>query len=188
MDGRWRIAIDTGGTFTDCIGRDGNGRVYRQKVLSSSQLRGRVVQRTTYTSLVVEGLPDARPNLFALKIDTPDPLHGKVMEIEARQDADGNLISELDTGQLKRMLHQLGDDLIREYQFLEPLQISLLTQHRNTAPYGLKGGLPGKTGRQMRIQYDGFEELLDSSVSFEATPRERLRVETPGGGGWGTPT
>lgn len=43
MDERWKIRIDTGGTFTDCLGIDPAGRVRRVKVLSSSSLRGRVV-------------------------------------------------------------------------------------------------------------------------------------------------
>lgn len=75
-----------------------------------------------------------------------------------------------------------GDGVVREFQFLEPLTVSLLTQHRTTGPFGLSGGGSGTPGRQTRFA-GGAATHLPSSCSFEASPGERLRVETPGGGG-----
>lgn len=73
-----------------------------------------------------------------------------------------------------------GDGIVREVEFLKSLHVSLLTQHRLVAPYGLAGGKDGQCGRQT---LNG--ETLGSSASFTAQPGDRLRIETPGGGGWG---
>lgn len=74
-----------------------------------------------------------------------------------------------------------GDGLIREVEFLQALQVSLLTQHRVHPPYGLAGGEPGASGRQC---LNGRE--LPGSTAFHAQPGDRLLLETPGGGGWGS--
>lgn len=74
-----------------------------------------------------------------------------------------------------------GDGVVREIEFLRPLQVSLLTQHRVVAPYGMEGGGNGRCGRQT---LNGEE--LPGIAAFEATPGDRLVIETPGGGGWGT--
>lgn len=73
-----------------------------------------------------------------------------------------------------------GDGIVREVEFLKPLQVSLLTQHRVVAPYGMEGGACGKTGRQT---LNG--ETLPGIVAFTAKAGDRLVIETPGGGGWG---
>ncbi len=73
-----------------------------------------------------------------------------------------------------------GDGQLREYQLLGPTRVSLLTERRSNAPWGLAGGLPGKPGVN---RLDGVE--LDSKCSFEANAGQRLLIETPGGGGWG---
>ena len=78
-----------------------------------------------------------------------------------------------------------GDGLVREIEFLKPLTVSLLTQRRASGPAGLDGGGDGLAGKQERVFADGREELLPGVVSYHADPGERLRVETPGGGGWG---
>ncbi|MDF1862883.1 MAG: hydantoinase B/oxoprolinase family protein [Verrucomicrobiales bacterium] len=74
-----------------------------------------------------------------------------------------------------------GDGVIREIEFLKPLHISLLTQHRTEAPFGMAGGKDGACGAQA---LNG--EPLDGITSFDARPGDRLKIETPGGGGWGT--
>lgn len=81
---------------------------------------------------------------------------------------------------------QGGRGLIREMEFLEPLRISLLTQHRKEPPFGLRGGRPGTLGRQVLIR-NGEPSPLDGITSFDAIPGDILRIETPGGGGWGEP-
>ncbi len=82
-----------------------------------------------------------------------------------------------------------GDGVVRELEFLRPLTVSLLTQHREIAPYGMEGGAPGECGRQMLTASpaSGTPQArpLPSSVTLEVSPGDVLRIETPGGGGWG---
>jgi 5-oxoprolinase (ATP-hydrolysing) len=80
-----------------------------------------------------------------------------------------------------------GDGLIRKYKFLAPVRLSMLTQHRETAPFGLNGGKPGKPGKQMIVRLSGQEEELAPAVSRSVDANEILVVETPGGGGFGAP-
>ena len=76
-----------------------------------------------------------------------------------------------------------GDGVCREYEFLEPLTVSLLTERRSTAPFGLAGGGPGSAGRNL---CNGRE--LAGHASFDVQVGDRLRIETPGGGGYGLET
>jgi 5-oxoprolinase (ATP-hydrolysing) len=78
-----------------------------------------------------------------------------------------------------------GDGVVRECEFLQPVTVSLLTQHRTTQPYGMNGGETGTSGRQTLIRMDGTAEELASSATFLAAAGERIRIETPGGGGFG---
>lgn len=80
-----------------------------------------------------------------------------------------------------------GDGLLRDIEFTEPMTVSLLTQRRETAPRGAEGGGDGVLGRQVLIRPDGSSEVLPAVHSFEVRSGERLRIETPGGGGWGEP-
>ncbi|MDX1971751.1 MAG: hydantoinase B/oxoprolinase family protein [Candidatus Sumerlaeia bacterium] len=82
--------------------------------------------------------------------------------------------------------HHGGDGLVREYQFLTPVQVSFLGEHRSVAPYGMQGGESGTVGRQFRIKTDGTREELPGVYSGEFQDGEAFRVETPGGGAWGT--
>ncbi len=76
--------------------------------------------------------------------------------------------------------HRGGDGVIRELEALEPLRYSLITERRRHAPPGADGGGPGTRGRNL---LDG-EELPAKSIG-ELAPGQRLRIETPGGGGYG---
>ncbi len=81
--------------------------------------------------------------------------------------------------------HRGGDGVVRELYFTEPVELSVLTQHRAQQPYGLEGGEPGASGRQWVERPDGSIRQLSS---IDTTPVEaggRLVIETPGGGGWG---
>ncbi len=78
-----------------------------------------------------------------------------------------------------------GDGLIRELEFLAPQSVSLLTQRRSQGPDGMAGGGPGQPGRQTLFRFDGSTEVLASLTHFEAAVGDILRMETPGGGGWG---
>lgn len=76
-----------------------------------------------------------------------------------------------------------GDGIVREVEFLEPVQATLLSQHRVVAPYGLNGGKPGQVGRQTLIWVDGHSEELPGIFTRAMQAGERIRIETPGGGG-----
>jgi len=76
-----------------------------------------------------------------------------------------------------------GDGVVREFEFLAPLTVSLLTQHRESGPFGLDGGGDGKPGRQTLHHADGRAEVLASSASITVKAGDRLVMETPGGGG-----
>ncbi|WP_421830844.1 hydantoinase B/oxoprolinase family protein [Larkinella sp.] len=78
-----------------------------------------------------------------------------------------------------------GDGIVREIEFLEPVQATLLSQHRVEAPYGLQGGKPGQVGKQTLIEADGKETALPGIFTRPMLPGERIRIETPGGGGFG---
>ena len=65
------------------------------------------------------------------------------------------------------------------------MSLSLLTQHRVEAPYGMEGGEPGQPGRQRLVRASGEVEELASIDGREVGPGDRLILETPGGGGWG---
>jgi 5-oxoprolinase (ATP-hydrolysing) len=80
-----------------------------------------------------------------------------------------------------------GDGVIRVIEFRTSSSVSVLSQHRTTRPYGMSGGMPGKRGRQWLIREDGSKLKLGGADSIEARPGDRLRIHTPGGGGWGRP-
>ncbi|HLB04651.1 MAG TPA: hydantoinase B/oxoprolinase family protein [Gaiellaceae bacterium] len=75
-----------------------------------------------------------------------------------------------------------GDGVVREIRALEPMRVSLLTQRRALAPKGVNGGGDGLPGRNLR---NGRE--LPAFVTTDLEEGDVLRVETPGGGGWGDP-
>ena len=77
-----------------------------------------------------------------------------------------------------------GDGVVREFEFLESVTLSLLTQHRNEGPYGMKGGAAGAPGRQALLR-DGVWQELPAVVSLALQAGDRVVIETPGGGGWG---
>lgn len=79
-----------------------------------------------------------------------------------------------------------GDGLRREFEFLAPLTISLLAEHRRVAPYGMSGGQPGQCGAQWLWRRRRWQ-ALPGALSLQVHAGERLRLETPGGGAWGRP-
>lgn len=82
---------------------------------------------------------------------------------------------------------QGGDGVIREFEFLEPLTVSLLTQHRHEAPFGLHGAAPGSPGKQCLL-HDGSVTALPGCTSFLVEAHDRVLIETPGGGGYARAT
>ncbi len=73
-----------------------------------------------------------------------------------------------------------GDGIVRELEFLRPLRVSILSERRTRAPFGLAGGGPGARGRNL---LDGRD--VGGKASFDVAAGARLRIETPGGGGYG---
>jgi 5-oxoprolinase (ATP-hydrolysing) len=80
-----------------------------------------------------------------------------------------------------------GDGLVREVEFLESVHAGILSERRVFAPYGLEGGQAGARGINLLIRRDGRNISLGAKNEFVAKPGERLRILTPGGGGFGTP-
>ncbi len=78
-----------------------------------------------------------------------------------------------------------GHGIRRELEFLEILDVTLLSQHRKVAPYGLQGGEPGATGRQILMSMEGTTKKLEGISHFTAAKGDRIIIETPGGGGYG---
>jgi N-methylhydantoinase B/oxoprolinase/acetone carboxylase alpha subunit len=85
-----------------------------------------------------------------------------------------------------RGAHRGGDGIAREFEFLSPCQVTLLSDRRERGPYGLGGGLPGSPGRNSLLRSRKVIPL-PGKTSFEARAGDILRIETPGGGGFGSP-
>jgi N-methylhydantoinase B len=83
--------------------------------------------------------------------------------------------------------HPGGDGIIKEIRVLAPATASLLTERREAGPWGLAGGQPGEPGRNTLLRADGTSESLPAKGSWHLEPGDRIRLETPGGGGWGEP-
>lgn len=84
-------------------------------------------------------------------------------------------------------MHPGGDGIVRELEFLEPVEVTLISQHRLTAPYGLAGGQPGQPGQQWLIKMDGTKIALKGISAIKAQAGDRIQIETPGGGGYAPP-
>ncbi len=80
-----------------------------------------------------------------------------------------------------------GNGIIRHYRFLEPMSVTVLTQHRKIPPYGMEGGSEGSCGKQFVIRKNGETILLEGIQGIELDKMEQLIIETPGGGGYGKP-
>lgn len=73
-----------------------------------------------------------------------------------------------------------GDGVVRQYRFLADAEVSLLTERRRLAPWGLHGGEPGQCGSN---ELDGQE--IPGKLCFMAEAGQSLTIKTPGGGGYG---
>jgi N-methylhydantoinase B len=76
--------------------------------------------------------------------------------------------------------HRGGDGLLREFEFLAPAVVTLLTERRRHQPWGLQGGAAGTAGEN---RYNG--KLLPGKITLQVCAGEQITVATPGGGGWG---
>ena len=80
-----------------------------------------------------------------------------------------------------------GDGLVREYEMLRSATVTMLSERREQQPWGLQGGEAGSSGTNTLINKGGKEERLHSKFTRRLRAGDRLRIETPGGGGWGKP-
>ena len=80
-----------------------------------------------------------------------------------------------------------GDGVVRQLRFLAPLTAALLTGSRRVPPFGLAGGEPGACGRNTLERRCGTREELPGCAELQLEAGDLLRIETPGGGGYGTP-
>ena len=80
-----------------------------------------------------------------------------------------------------------GNGVIRCIRFLEPMTVGILSSRRHTQPFGLSGGLPAQPGRNQWIRADGSCHELDSRAEVAVSQGDLIQIETPGGGGYGTP-
>jgi N-methylhydantoinase B len=81
-----------------------------------------------------------------------------------------------------------GDGLVREIELLSDAQLTLICDRRKFPPYGLAGGEPGKSGTATLTDETGDTQQLPSKCSVQVNKGSRIRIETPGGGGWGKPS
>ena len=81
--------------------------------------------------------------------------------------------------------HRGGDGLVRIYEMQVPVTVTMLSTRRQTGPWGREGGEDGAPGRNVLVHPDGTEEPLPGHFSRRLPARSRLRIETPGGGGFG---
>ena len=77
-----------------------------------------------------------------------------------------------------------GEGLIREIRFMAPATGTIVSERRVQSPYGLNGGRPGAPGRNTLIR-QGASSPLPGKVTLDLEPGDVIRIETPGGGGWG---
>jgi N-methylhydantoinase B/oxoprolinase/acetone carboxylase alpha subunit len=77
-----------------------------------------------------------------------------------------------------------GQGIVREYEMLTDTAVTVLSDRRRRAPYGAQGGGPGGRGRNTLIR-GGTEQSLPGKVQLQLRAGDRLRIETPGGGGYG---
>jgi N-methylhydantoinase B len=79
-----------------------------------------------------------------------------------------------------------GDGLVREVELLTDARVTLLADRRRFRPYGLEGGEEGAAGAAWIVKAGGEEEIpLPGKCSRQVAEGDSVRIETPGGGGWG---
>ncbi|HEY4666060.1 MAG TPA: hydantoinase B/oxoprolinase family protein, partial [Anaerolineales bacterium] len=78
-----------------------------------------------------------------------------------------------------------GDGVVREIELLADSEATILSDRRRFGPYGLAGGEPGKPGANWLVTGESTEPL-PGKVNLQVLAGQRLRIETPGGGGHGS--
>ena len=83
--------------------------------------------------------------------------------------------------------HRGGDGVVRELEFLRPLTASILSERRAVPPFGLLGGGEAARGVNLWLRRDGQVVSLGGKATVQVEGGDRLRILTPGGGGYGAP-
>ncbi|MGC1448734.1 MAG: hydantoinase B/oxoprolinase family protein [Candidatus Sulfotelmatobacter sp.] len=78
-----------------------------------------------------------------------------------------------------------GDGIVREIEVLTDCEVTLLADRRTRGPWGLSGGADGAPGKTFITRQDGSVETMPAKFSTRLRRGERIKIETPGGGGWG---
>lgn len=81
--------------------------------------------------------------------------------------------------------HRGGDGVVREIEVLSEAEVTLLSDRRKHGPYGLQGAAEGAHGSAQIIRQNGSVETLPGKFNVRLRPGERIRIQSPGGGGWG---
>ncbi|MFZ0419654.1 MAG: hydantoinase B/oxoprolinase family protein [Candidatus Sulfotelmatobacter sp.] len=82
--------------------------------------------------------------------------------------------------------HRGGDGIVREIEVLTDCEVTLLSERRVLAPWGLNGGNDGSSGKTSVIRNAGSVETMPGKFSTRLRRGDRIRIESPGGGGWGS--
>jgi N-methylhydantoinase B len=81
-----------------------------------------------------------------------------------------------------------GDGIVREIEVLTDCEVTLLADRRQLGPWGLAGGSDGAPGKAEIVRGNGVVESMPGKFSTRLCAGERIRIESPGGGGWGRTT
>lgn len=84
-------------------------------------------------------------------------------------------------------LHPGGEGIIRDIEFCLPIKVSILSERRAFAPYGLEGGEDAKRGQNLWVKKTGRTINLGGKNTAMMDAGDRIVVMSPGGGGWGKP-
>lgn len=124
-----------------------------------------------------DGCSGIHTHMTNTRITDPEILEHRypvmLREFSLRNDSGGN-------GEYKG-----GDGIIRDIEFLSKLNVTILSERRVFKPYGMKGGEQGKRGQNLFISANGLRTDLGGKNEISASPGDRIRILTPGGGGWG---
>ncbi|OAQ21981.1 Hydantoinase B/oxoprolinase, partial [Linnemannia elongata AG-77] len=82
-------------------------------------------------------------------------------------------------------LHPGGEGLVRDIEFLEPMEVSILSERRVFQPYGMAGGGPGASGKNLWTETIFRTVNLSGKNTAHVKAGDRLLICTPGGGAWG---
>src|SRR5438034_9888650 len=80
-----------------------------------------------------------------------------------------------------------GDGIVREIELLTDAEVTLVSERRTRGPWGLSGGKDGAPGKAFVVRQNGSTQELPGKFNVRLRKGERIRIESPGGGGWGRP-